>query len=86
VDKYRLAMVFPIRSFAQFPQRGENVGLYLSEHRLKTAPRIDRIITEKLEFLGLKGVKTLSRRTLWSMKKTLAIARPGDRAAIDSLR
>jgi len=55
---------------------GENVGLYLSEHRLKPPKEIDRIVTGKLEFLGLKGVKDRFPNELsGGMKKRVAIAR-----------
>jgi len=52
------------------------VGLYLAEHRLKKPEEIDRIATEKLDFLGLKGVKDRSPSELsGGMKKRVAIAR-----------
>jgi phospholipid/cholesterol/gamma-HCH transport system ATP-binding protein len=55
---------------------GENVGLYLTEHRLKKPEEIDRIVTEKLDFLGLKGVKDRSPSEMsGGMKKRIAIAR-----------
>jgi phospholipid/cholesterol/gamma-HCH transport system ATP-binding protein len=55
---------------------GENVGLYLAEHRLKKPEEIERIATEKLDFLGLKGVKDRSPSELsGGMKKRVAIAR-----------
>ena len=52
------------------------MGLYLSEHRLKKPLEIERIVTEKLDFLGLKGVKDRSPSELsGGMKKRVAIAR-----------
>src|SRR6185503_8155963 len=55
---------------------GENVGLYLAEHRLKSPREIDRIVNEKLEFLGLKNVKDRYPSELsGGMKKRVAIAR-----------
>src|SRR5467141_4439539 len=55
MDKYRLAMVFQSGALLNSLTVGENVGLYLAEHRLKKPEEIDRIATEKLDFLGLKG-------------------------------
>jgi len=55
---------------------GENVGLYLSEHRLKSPSEISRISNEKLEFLGLKNVRDRFPSELsGGMKKRVAIAR-----------
>src|SRR5262245_15399463 len=56
MDKYRLAMVFQSGALLSSLTVGENVGLYLSEHRLKKPADIARIVNEKLEFLGLKNV------------------------------
>jgi phospholipid/cholesterol/gamma-HCH transport system ATP-binding protein len=55
-DKYRMAIVFQSGALLNSLTVGENVGLYLSEHRLKSPDEIDRIATQKLDFLGLKGV------------------------------
>jgi phospholipid/cholesterol/gamma-HCH transport system ATP-binding protein len=76
MDKYRLAMVFQSGALLNSLTVGENVGLYLSEHRLKKPHEIDRIVTEKLDFLGLKGVKDRPPAELsGGMKKRVAIAR-----------
>jgi phospholipid/cholesterol/gamma-HCH transport system ATP-binding protein len=76
VDKYRLAMVFQSGALLNSLTVGENVGLYLREHRLKKPEEIERIATEKLDFLGLKGVKDRSPSELsGGMKKRVAIAR-----------
>jgi len=76
MDKHRLAMVFQSGALLNSLTVGENVGLYLSEHRLKPHEEIDRIVTEKLDFLGLKGVKDRSTSELsGGMKKRVAIAR-----------
>src|SRR4029079_11159681 len=54
----------------------DNVGLYLREHRLKPPAEIDRIVSEKLELLGLKGVeKKMPNELSGGMKKRVAIAR-----------
>ena len=75
-DKYRLAMVFQSGALLNSLTVGENVGLYLREHRLKKPEEIDQIASEKLEFLGLKGVKDRSPSELsGGMKKRVAIAR-----------
>src|SRR5262245_23073545 len=57
MDKYRMALVFQSGALLNSLNVLENVGLYLSEHRLKKPAEIERIATEKLEFLGLKNVK-----------------------------
>src|SRR5207253_1690077 len=76
LDKYRLAMVFQSGALLNSLTVGENVGLYLREHRLKKPEEIERIATEKLDFLGLKGVKDRSPSELsGGMKKRVAIAR-----------
>jgi phospholipid/cholesterol/gamma-HCH transport system ATP-binding protein len=76
MDKYRLAMVFQSGALLNSLTVGENVGLYLTEHRLKKPDEIDRIVTEKLELLGLKGVKhRIPGELSGGMKKRVAIAR-----------
>src|SRR5437773_10296876 len=55
MDKYRMAMVFQSGALLNSLTVAENVGLYLSEHRLKTPGEIARIVEEKLEILGLRG-------------------------------
>lgn len=76
MDKYRMAMVFQSGALLSSLTVAENVGLYLTEHQLKKPDEIDRIVTEKLEFLGLKNVKTQSPSELsGGMKKRVAIAR-----------
>jgi len=76
MDKYRLAMVFQSGALLNSLTVAENVGLYLAEHRLKKQSEIDRITTEKLEFLGLKNVRDRNPSELsGGMKKRVAIAR-----------
>src|SRR5690349_17635644 len=53
-DKYRMAMVFQSGALLNSITVGENVGLYLSEHRLKPRDEINRIVAAKLEVVGLK--------------------------------
>jgi phospholipid/cholesterol/gamma-HCH transport system ATP-binding protein len=74
--KYRLAMVFQSGALLNSLTVGENVGLYLSEHQLKPPAEIARIVAEKLELLGLKGLEERSTGELsGGMKKRVAIAR-----------
>ncbi|MEY2408756.1 MAG: phospholipid/cholesterol/gamma-HCH transport system ATP-binding protein [Verrucomicrobiota bacterium] len=76
VDKYRLALVFQSGALFSSLTVLENVGLYLTEHRLKKPDEIVRIATEKLEFLGLKNVRDRYPAELsGGMKKRVAIAR-----------
>ena len=76
MDKHRLALVFQSGALLNSLTVLENVGLYLSEHRLKPPAEIARIATEKLEFLGLKNVAQRNPAELsGGMKKRVAIAR-----------
>src|SRR5216117_315570 len=76
MDKYRLAMVFQSGALLNSLTVGENVGLYLAEHKLKKPAEIERIVIEKLDFLGLKNVKDRNPSELsGGMKKRVAIAR-----------
>ncbi len=73
---YRLAMVFQSGALLNSLTVGENVGLYLREHRLKPPEEIVRIVTEKLELVGLKGSENKMPGELsGGMKKRAAIAR-----------
>ncbi len=75
-DKYRLAMVFQSGALLNSLTVGENVGLYLTEHRLKPPEEIARIVAEKLEDVGLKGTGDKMPGDLsGGMKKRAAIAR-----------
>jgi phospholipid/cholesterol/gamma-HCH transport system ATP-binding protein len=76
MDKYRLAMVFQSGALLNSLTVGENVGLYLCEHRLKEPEEIGRIVTEKLNAVGLKGIEDKMPSELsGGMKKRVAIAR-----------
>src|ERR1044071_3612521 len=76
MDKYRMAMVFQSGALLNSLTVGENVGLYLSEHRLQPPEEIARIVTEKLEVVGLKNTKDKMPNELsGGMKKRAAIAR-----------
>ena len=75
-SKYRLAMVFRSGALLNSLTVGENVGLYLSEHRLKPPEEIARIVAEMLEDVGLKGTEDKMPSELsGGMKKRVAIAR-----------
>ncbi|MBM3834459.1 MAG: ATP-binding cassette domain-containing protein [Verrucomicrobia bacterium] len=76
MDQYRLAMVFQSGALLNSLTVGENVGLYLREHRLKPEKEIARIVGEKLELVGLKGLESRMPSDLsGGMKKRVAIAR-----------
>lgn len=76
MDKYRMAMVFQSGALLNSITVGENVGLFLSEHRLKSEAEITRIVADKLEVVGLKGTEEKMPTELsGGMKKRVAIAR-----------
>jgi phospholipid/cholesterol/gamma-HCH transport system ATP-binding protein len=76
MEKYRLAMVFQSGALLNSLTVGENVGLYLSEHRLRKPDEIRRIVAEKLELVGLKGIESKYPNELsGGMKKRVSIAR-----------
>jgi phospholipid/cholesterol/gamma-HCH transport system ATP-binding protein len=76
MSRYRLAMVFQSGALLNSLTVGENVGLYLSEHRLKAPAEIARIVSDKLENVGLQGVEDKMPSELsGGMKKRVAIAR-----------
>ncbi len=76
MDKHRMAMVFQSGALLNSLTVGENVGLYLAEHRLKTPAEIARIVAEKLDVVGLKGTEQkLPSELSGGMKKRAAIAR-----------
>lgn len=74
--KYHMAMVFQSGALLGSLTVGENVGLYLSEHRLKPPEEIKKIVAEKLEAVGLKDVTgKMPNELSGGMKKRVAIAR-----------
>jgi phospholipid/cholesterol/gamma-HCH transport system ATP-binding protein len=76
MEKYRMAMVFQSGALLNSLTVGENVGLYLSEHRLKSPEEITRVVTQNLEIVGLKGTEDKMPSELsGGMKKRVAIAR-----------
>jgi phospholipid/cholesterol/gamma-HCH transport system ATP-binding protein len=75
-SKYRMALVFQSGALLNSLTVGENVGLYLSEHRLKSPEEISKIVAEKLEDVGLKGAGDKMPSDLsGGMKKRAALAR-----------
>jgi phospholipid/cholesterol/gamma-HCH transport system ATP-binding protein len=76
MQKFRMAMVFQSGALLNSLTVGENVGLYLSEHRLKSPEEIAQIVSNKLEVVGLKGTEDKMPSELsGGMKKRVAIAR-----------
>jgi phospholipid/cholesterol/gamma-HCH transport system ATP-binding protein len=74
--KYRMALVFQSGALLNSLTVGENVGLYLTEHRLKSPEEIKRIVAEKLETVGLTdAVDKMPGDLSGGMKKRAAIAR-----------
>ncbi len=74
--KYRMALVFQSGALLNSLTVGENVGLYLTEHRLKPAAEIERIVAEKLEAVGLAdAMDKMPGELSGGMKKRAAIAR-----------
>jgi phospholipid/cholesterol/gamma-HCH transport system ATP-binding protein len=75
-SKYRMALVFQSGALLNSLTVGENVGLYLAEHRLKSPEEIKRIVAEKLETVGLAdAVDKMPGDLSGGMKKRAAIAR-----------
>lgn len=75
-DRVRVAMVFQSAALLNSLSVSENVGLYLSEHRLQPPPVIARIVAEKLNLVGLKGAEDkLPSELSGGMRKRVAMAR-----------
>jgi phospholipid/cholesterol/gamma-HCH transport system ATP-binding protein len=75
-EKYRLAMVFQSGALLNSLTLGENVGIYLTEHRLKSPEEIQKIVSEKLHDVGLADAAEKTPAELsGGMKKRAAIAR-----------
>jgi phospholipid/cholesterol/gamma-HCH transport system ATP-binding protein len=76
LSRYRMAMVFQSGALLNSLTVGENVGLYLTEHRLASPEEISRIVSDKLEVVGLAGTENKMPSELsGGMKKRVAIAR-----------
>ncbi len=75
-SKYRMALVFQSGALLNSLTVGENVGLYLTEHRLKEPEEVEKIVSEKLSDVGLKDIENKMPNELsGGMKKRVAIAR-----------
>jgi phospholipid/cholesterol/gamma-HCH transport system ATP-binding protein len=75
-DKYRMAMVFQSAALLTSLNVEENVGIYLSEHRLYPPEEIERIVAAKLEAVGMQGEEDRMPNELsGGMQKRVAIAR-----------
>jgi len=73
---YRSSMVFQSSALFNSLTVGENIGLWLREHRVYPEQRILEIISEKLAIVGLEGKEELRTSELsGGMKKRVAIAR-----------
>jgi len=76
LHRVRVAMVFQSGALLNSLTVAENVGLYLTEHRLRPRSEIRRIVSEKLDLLGLAGEeKRYPSELSGGMKKRVAIAR-----------
>ncbi|MCW5557985.1 MAG: ATP-binding cassette domain-containing protein [Verrucomicrobiae bacterium] len=75
--KHRLAMVFQSGGLLNSLTVEENVGLYLSEHRIKPRDEIARIVAEKLRIvqLGPEDAAKYPSELSGGMRKRAAIAR-----------
>lgn len=76
-NKYRFAMVFQSSALFNSLTVGENVSLYLREHRIfKNEDAISRIVSHTLSIVGLEGKENVMPSELsGGMKKRVAIAR-----------
>jgi phospholipid/cholesterol/gamma-HCH transport system ATP-binding protein len=75
-SRYRVAMVFQCGALLHSMTVGENVGIYLATHHLKSPSEIAAIVAEDLERVGLKGTEDKMPDELSSgMRKLVAIAR-----------
>jgi len=75
-DIFRMAMVFQSAALLTSLTVAENVGLFLSEHRLAPPDQIARVVAEKLAAVGLEGLEDRMPNELsGGMQKRVAIAR-----------
>jgi phospholipid/cholesterol/gamma-HCH transport system ATP-binding protein len=73
---YRSSMVFQSSALFNSLTVGENIGLWLREHRVCAESRTVEIISEKLAIVGLEGKEDFKTSELsGGMKKRVAIAR-----------
>ena len=76
-DRYRMAMVFQSGALLNSLSVGENVGLFLTEHRLMHPDEIAKEVRKNLDLVGLTKVSETSdpSRLSGGQKKRVAIAR-----------
>jgi phospholipid/cholesterol/gamma-HCH transport system ATP-binding protein len=71
-----MAMVFQSSALFNSLSVGENVGLWLKEHRVCGPDEIARIVAEKLRLVGLAGTeRAMPSELSGGMKKRVSIAR-----------
>ncbi len=74
--RFRMAMVFQSSALFNSLSVGENVGLWLKEHRICGSTEIARIVAEKLALVGLAGQEhAMPSELSGGMKKRVSIAR-----------
>jgi phospholipid/cholesterol/gamma-HCH transport system ATP-binding protein len=74
--RMRFGMLFQSSALFDSLTVGENVGLALREHRLKSPEEIRRIVTERLEWVDLKGAEDMKPASLsGGMRKRVGLAR-----------
>jgi phospholipid/cholesterol/gamma-HCH transport system ATP-binding protein len=72
----RFGMLFQSAALFDSMSVGENVGLALREHHLAPAAEIDRIVSERLAWVGLQGVEQMKPSSLsGGMRKRVGLAR-----------
>jgi phospholipid/cholesterol/gamma-HCH transport system ATP-binding protein len=74
--RFRMAMVFQSSALFNSLSVGENVGLWLKEHRVADAGSIARVVAAQLERVGLAGLEaSMPSELSGGMKKRVSIAR-----------
>ena len=74
--RFRMAMVFQSSALFNSLSVGENVGLWMKEHRICGPSEIARVVAEKLALVGLAGSQQAMPAELsGGMKKRVSIAR-----------
>jgi phospholipid/cholesterol/gamma-HCH transport system ATP-binding protein len=74
--RFRMAMVFQSSALFNSLSVGDNVGLWLKEHRVADAETIARVVASQLERVGLTGLEAAMPSELsGGMKKRVSIAR-----------
>jgi phospholipid/cholesterol/gamma-HCH transport system ATP-binding protein len=76
-ERYRVAMIFQSSALFNSMTVGENISLWLTEHRIfRSAAEVEAVVQDRLAMVGLEGTASLMPATLsGGMKKRVAIAR-----------